>query len=178
MITAKQTNKSFLVVVLSCIACVISVSVFLSILSYSNTIRGLSSFEIFTIEQLNIAVNKRRIEKKLKPLKLNTSLLSAAKSKATDMSSKQYFSHISPVDGTKWSDFINKSGYDYQQAGENLAHGFDDVAEMVQAWMDSPSHRENILNPEVDETGFGYQYGKLNGVSTYYVVQVFGKQSS
>jgi uncharacterized protein YkwD len=170
-----NTKTSIVVVISSILACVISTFVFFSIISTTSNSSKKQSVEFYTIEQLNISINKQRIEKKIKPLKLNSLLIKSAKNKALDMGNKHYFSHISPIDGTKWSDFINKSGYDYQQAGENLANGFTDINEMVTAWMNSPSHRENILNPDVDETGFGYQYGKLNGVQTIFVVQVFGK---
>jgi uncharacterized protein YkwD len=173
-----NTKTSIIVVISSIIACVISTFVFFSIISKTNDFKAVQSTEFYTIEQFNISINKQRIEKKIKPLKLNPLLIQSANEKALDMGKKGYFSHISPIDGTKWSDFINKSGYDYQQAGENLANGFTDINEIVTAWMNSPSHRENILNPEVDETGFGYYFGKLNGAPTIFVVQVFGKQAS
>jgi uncharacterized protein YkwD len=47
---------------------------------------------------------------------------------------------------------------------------------MVKAWMDSPTHKENILNDAVDETAIGIAYGELDGAPTIFVVQEFGKQ--
>ena len=93
-----------------------------------------------------------------------------------DMVENAYFSHISPIDGRKWSDFIKESEYDYEIAGENLANGFNDVETMVVSWMNSPSHRENIVNQKVNETGVGIAQGTLDGFPTTFVVQMFGKQ--
>jgi uncharacterized protein YkwD len=163
--------------VVSCISSLVGIAIFVVVIVRTNQISSNKSVVYYTIEQLNIGVNKERIQRNLKPLKLNDRLLVAAQNKAIDMANKRYFSHISPIDGRKWSEFINESGYDYQQAGENLANGYDSVNEMVTAWMNSPTHKENIINNDWEETGIGFYYGKLNGVPTMYVVQVFGSLS-
>ncbi|GAB4145138.1 MAG: hypothetical protein OHK0017_04410 [Patescibacteria group bacterium] len=124
------------------------------------------------------SVNSQRIKNGLDPLKQNQLLMNAARNKANDMISNNYFAHISPVNGRKWSSFIRESGYNYIEAGENLANGFDNINDLVQAWMDSPTHRDNILNPGVDETGVAVREGKLDGYDTIYVVQVLGKREA
>jgi uncharacterized protein YkwD len=168
-------NKNTWLIAISAISCCFSVFIFFSFVYKTNSVSTTDKREYYSLEQLNVAINKERISRDLQPLKLNTSLSTAAKNKANDMVKHNYFSHISPTDGKKWSDFIKEQKYDYSEAGENLANGYEDPNEMVKAWMNSPSHRENILNKDVEETGFGFEYGKLGGVPTIFVVQVFGK---
>ena len=168
--------KNKWMIILSTISLLIAFFIFSTFIYQNNVDSTQSQKSFFSQEQLNISINKERIFANLPPLKLNTKLNIAAKNKAIDMSNKGYFSHISPINGKKWSDFIKESKYDYDEAGENLANGFDNPVEMVSAWMKSPSHKENILNKDVDETGIGYSYGKLGGIPTIFVVQMFGTE--
>jgi len=98
----------------------------------------------------------------------------AAQMKADDMVQKQYFSHISPQGLTPWYWFL-QSGYEYKYAGENLAIGFYDSKEAFNAWLNSPSHRENMLNKNYKEVGTAVLtgFGPNNAVV---VVQLFGAQ--
>jgi uncharacterized protein YkwD len=141
---------------------------------------GQSSHQVqansYTKEQIINAINIQREQNNLSKLTPNDKLNISAQAKADDMKNRKYFSHIYAEDGTKWSDFIEKSGYNYSVAGENLANGFYNLEPMIEAWMNSPTHRENVLNPKVDETGVGISFGELNGNPTIFVVQVFGKQ--
>lgn len=86
-------------------------------------------------------------------LQLNTQLSSAAQAKASDMATKNYWSHVAP-DGTQPWQFITGSGYSYNVAGENLAYGFADSDQVVTAWMQSPEHRRNILDTNYRDVGF------------------------
>lgn len=131
-----------------------------------------------TVDKLFSLTNEQRKENGLKPLKYNDKLAEAAKEKAADMFAKNYWAHFSP-DGstTPWS-FILKSGYKYEYAGENLAKNFMFSDGVVQAWMKSPSHRENMLRPEYTDVGFAIANGSLNGEETTLVVQMFGKPLS
>ena len=122
-------------------------------------------------------INIERIKLNLKPLKFQPQLQKAADKKARDMSNKDYFSHISPFDGAKWSDFINNENYDYNTAGENLAKDYDSTDEMISAWMQSPTHRKNIENDSYLDTGISVHKGILSGKKTMIVVQEFGSKS-
>jgi hypothetical protein len=62
----------------------------------------------------------------------------------------------------------------YAHAGENLAIHFTDSTEVVEAWMKSPTHRENIVNGKYTEIGVGTAKGTYEGYDTVYVVQLFG----
>jgi hypothetical protein len=85
-----------------------------------------------------------------------------------------YWAHISPS-GTKPWDFIVAEGYDYEYAGENLAKNFNNSNDVVTAWYNSRSHRENLLSTNYDEIGFGVVNGVLEGYETTLVVQMFGR---
>jgi len=71
-------------------------------------------------------------------------------------------------------DFIKSSGYTYALAGENLAKNFTDSGGVVNAWMASPTHRDNILKSGYRDVGFAIVNGVLNGEETTLVVQMFG----
>jgi hypothetical protein len=87
-------------------------------------------------------------------LSLNSQLDSAAQAKASDMVEQSYWSHTSPSGQSPWS-LIISSGYQYTSAGENLAYGFSSSAQVMQAWLNSPEHRANILNASYRDVGFG-----------------------
>ena len=125
------------------------------------------------VEQLLVSTNARRQTQGLSLLTLNAKLSAAAAKKATDMFEKNYWAHNSPTGTTPW-DFILGSGYRYTVAGENLAKNFTNSGGVVDAWMASPTHRDNILKPGYREIGFAVVNGVLNGEETTLVVQFFG----
>lgn len=88
-------------------------------------------------------------------LTISAELSAAAQAKAKDMALRNYWSHNTPEGTEPWV-FINKAGYNYQKAGENLAVGFSDEQSVVKAWMASPSHKENLIDPAYTEVGFGF----------------------
>jgi len=125
------------------------------------------------VQQLLVDTNVQRQEAGLGPLTLNETLSVAAANKAADMFSKDYWAHNSPTGTTPW-DFITGAGYHYSVAGENLAKNFSDSQGVVDAWMASPSHRENLLKSNYRDIGFAVVNGTLNGEETTLVVQMFG----
>ena len=117
--------------------------------------------------------NVQRASNGLAPVTDNPVLDSAAYAKGRDMLAKGYWAHVAP-DGTQpWAFFIS-AGYSYRYAGENLARDFSDANSAVNAWMASPTHRENILSPNYKEIGIGVVEGNLAGSDTTIVVQFFG----
>ncbi len=121
-----------------------------------------------------LETNKQRTANGLKELLENNYLNNSATAKANDMFLKQYFEHISP-DGVSPGDLVSKYGYEYLLTGENLILGnFENEAELVQAWMDSPGHRENILNAGYTEIGVSVIKGEYKGESVWIAVQEFG----
>lgn len=117
--------------------------------------------------------NERRVAAGLSPVVLNPTLSTAAQAKANDMIARDYWAHVAP-DGTEPWKFFKDVGYRYKYAGENLARDFSNPGSTVEAWMASPSHRENMLSPKYREIGVAVAEGDMNGVDTTVVVQLFG----
>ncbi len=117
--------------------------------------------------------NEERADFALSNLRRNSTLDEAARLKAEHMAANEYFSHYSPDGVSPWY-WFNQTNYSFVHAGENLAVHFTDSDEVVDAWMNSPSHRENILNGNYTEIGVGAAAGSYEGFKTVYVVQLFG----
>lgn len=122
--------------------------------------------------------NEHREKNGLLPLHMNAKLNKAAEAKVDDMFAKQYFEHESP-DGKSPADIIRAQSYEYIIVGENLALGnFRDDKTLVQAWMDSPGHRANILNAKFQEIGVFAKRGMFEGKEVWLAVQEFGSPLS
>ncbi len=117
--------------------------------------------------------NDERVDNAAAPLRRNATLDEAARLKAEHMAKHEYFSHFSP-DGTSPWYWFDEAGYVYAHAGENLAIHFTDSSEVVEAWMKSPAHRQNIVDGKFTEIGVGTAKGSYEGYNTVYVVQLFG----
>jgi len=118
--------------------------------------------------------NAERAKFGLAPLSENAKLNQAASIKLKDMFDKQYFEHVSP-DGKGPSDLANQVGYKYIVVGENLALGnFKNDSALLDAWMNSPGHRANILNERYTEIGVAVGKGTFDGKQTWLAVQSFG----
>lgn len=118
--------------------------------------------------------NAQRAKFGLTALAENARLDQAAAIKLSDMFAKQYFEHVSPS-GTGPSDLANQVGYKYIVVGENLALGnFENDATLIEAWMNSPGHRANILNERYTEIGVAVGKGLYEGKQTWLAVQSFG----
>lgn len=126
-----------------------------------------------TVEKLYQLTNEEREKNGLKDLKLNQELSLAAQKKAEDMFTKNYWAHFGPNGETPWN-FIVQSGYQYEHAGENLAKNFMFSNGVVNAWINSPTHKENLLRPVYTDVGFAVVNGVLNNEETTLVVQMFG----
>ncbi|MFA5841912.1 MAG: CAP domain-containing protein [Candidatus Paceibacterota bacterium] len=120
--------------------------------------------------------NDVRAEDNLGPLSTNQLLTSAAQKKANDMASRGYFAHVSPEGNPPWY-WLDKVGYDYRYAGENLAVNFTDSKELLDGWMASPAHRANILKKDFTEIGIGMATGTYQGRESIFVVEFFGSRS-
>lgn len=132
------------------------------------------SYSIATQDLLS-ETNRMRSENGLPALILNEQLSQAAQGKAAHMMQNNYWAHFAPDGTTPWQ-FIKNSGYEYTYAGENLAKGFTHSNDVVAAWMNSTSHRENLLSQKYDEIGFAVIGGNLEGEETVLVVQMFGSR--
>lgn len=121
---------------------------------------------------VDLANNDRAAESR-PSLRINPVLVAAAQAKANDMAAKSYFSHDSPDGKDSWY-WFKEAGYSFTYAGENLAVDFSDSADVERAWMNSPTHRDNLLDPKFTEIGIALAEGTYNGRATTFVVQMFG----
>jgi hypothetical protein len=117
--------------------------------------------------------NESRLENNQSPLLRNPKLDKAAELKGLDMADKEYFSHNSPEGVTPWH-WFKEVGYTFLYAGENLAINFTDSSDVEKAWLNSPTHRANIMNVEFREIGMATVKGTYKNFPTIYIVQMFG----
>ncbi len=122
---------------------------------------------------------ERKANGGLPPLKEDTVLDAVATLRLDDMFQNQYFAHVSPYTSSSAETVAKTVGYSYLALGENLALGnFDGDQGVVDAWMASPGHRENILETHYTEIGVAVRKGTFEGASTWIAVQVFGRPTS
>ncbi|MBD7936228.1 sporulation protein [Cytobacillus sp. Sa5YUA1] len=115
-----------------------------------------ASSEVSAYEQQVLDLtNKERANAGLPALELDVELSNVAREKSRDMQAKGYFDHNSPTYGSPF-DMMKQFGISYTSAGENIAQGQQTPEEVVQAWMNSQGHRENILNSSYTHLGVGY----------------------
>lgn len=105
--------------------------------------------------QVLTIVNQKRQAQGLKPLQMDWELQRVARTKACDMAQKGYFSHQSPTYGSPF-DMMKQFGITFKSAGENIAQGQRTPEEVMNSWMNSQGHRENILKPDFTHIGVGY----------------------
>ncbi|MBU0618650.1 hypothetical protein KKD62_00265 [Patescibacteria group bacterium] len=157
--------SSFILIIIAFQIIMTTVSLrFPGILGYASNINA---------DDLINITNEKRTSQNLQPLKSNSVLAEAARQKASDMFTLDYWAHFSPSGKSPWW-FFQNTEYSYRYAGENLARDFDQSNNVVIAWMNSPTHRDNILNSNYEEIGIAVVDGVLQGQETTLVVQFFG----
>lgn len=138
-------------------------------------IKGPASPVSELMKQVLDLTNAERKKASLKPLVLEETLNQAAMFKATDLASAGFFDHKDSA-GRAPKDRIEMFGYkDWARVSENIAGGYLSAEEVVDAWMKSPSHRHNILDPKVEEIGLGFYYDP-NSKHGWYWVQNFARR--
>jgi uncharacterized protein YkwD len=117
--------------------------------------------ELDTIHETNLF----RVSNNLTPLVNNTKLQAIAYSHSYRMGIEDFFSHT--YQGTSSGDRADRAGYNWSLIAENIAAGQTTPKEVVQAWIDSPGHRANLVRPQLRDIGIGYFFlredvGKIN----------------
>ena len=107
------------------------------------------------------------------PLALSDTLANVAFGHAIDMAEHDYFEHRD-LNGQSPADRVRAVGYREKLVGENIAYGPKSVEEVVQGWLDSPGHCENIMDPRFAEMGIAFMAGR-SGRHGLYWVQVFAE---
>lgn len=109
--------------------------------------------------QIVALVNQARINHGLRPLKSDPTLNKVANIKAEDLLKNNYFSHTSPTYGSPFQ-MMKTFGVTYKSAGENIAQSQTSPYKVMTDWMNSPSHRANILNKSYTQIGVGHSTSK------------------
>ena len=124
--------------------------------------------------------NYYRVQNNVATLALASALHSSAQAKTADMFTYHYFDHTRPSNHKiTFSYFINLEKYHFLKAGENLAQGnFSTSKQVVDAWMNSPEHKKNILDPAYTQIGVAVEKGILGGKSTTLITEHFGEPAS
>jgi len=154
-----------IVLVLELLAFIVPTITFVAIVQNSNLASVLPAV-------LATLTNEEREHNKLPDLVVSPLLTEAAQMKADDMAKKGYFAHTSPEGITPWH-WLNTVGYQYDYAGENLAINFTDSEDVTKAWMNSPTHRANIVKASYREVGTGVATGMFEGRETVFIAQVY-----
>jgi len=127
-----------------------------------------------TVSELLKNTNSERINAGLSPLKENAQLDVTASLKCTDLVKTNYWSHDRP-DGTRSFTLLNDNKVEYTKAGENLGYGINTARDVVNRWMNSKTHRDNILDPVYTDVGFAVCKSTINWIhgTNLIVVQHF-----
>lgn len=138
-------------------------------------VKAQSASTAINIDNLLFEHNKIRKENFLPEFKYNPRLSASATLKGYEMVIYDCWSHYCPEGKSPW-EFFKESFYEYVIAGENLAEGFFEVSDLMYAWMNSKTHKENILNKEYTEIGFSVvDTDYLGKLDNKLVVVHFGK---
>jgi uncharacterized protein YkwD len=128
-----------------------------------------------TVDSVLAYMNANRAEAGLAPLHVSSRISEAAGDRMKDMEEQSYWAHISP-DGTSPFVWLRSRGYQFANAGENLATGFETAELLVQSWMESKGHRDNIMSPLYQDCGIAIIEGSTTGRSQgKSVVVLFGR---
>ena len=123
-------------------------------------------------EEIFYLVNQEREKIGLEPLLENPLLEQAAYKKAQALYKHQKFAHN--LDTLPFYQFADDEGYNYKHLGENLAIDYTTASGVINGWLDSPTHKANMLNAKYEEMGIAVVPGNMHGVDTYLVVQILG----
>jgi uncharacterized protein YkwD len=126
-------------------------------------------------QQMLERVNRERAQAGLRPLRLDRQLVSVAQTYAERMMAEGFYGHVSPS-GETALDRIEFAGYRPERSGENLASGPESVELVMDLWMASPGHRQNILDDRFRDLGIGLSAAISTGELRILWVQCFGSR--
>jgi len=155
---------------------IISLAVLLSLIILFTPFSYIKAEKNYFPQDILTDLNQERMAFNVKPLIFDARLNQAAFLKADNMFSQNYFDHFHQGI-TPW-DFIIHSGYNYRYAGENLAINYTDADEVTVAWMNSATHRKNMLNENFDHAGITIQSGEINGKPATITVLMLGREKN
>lgn len=120
-------------------------------------------------------INSERTQRYISALTFNSKLESAATAKSNDMLRRSYFAHVNPDGQYVWPLIESAGYYPYITLGENLAMDFFSNDAVISAWMNSPTHRANLLNEKFEDQGLASIFGTYEpGHDSYLITSLFG----
>ncbi len=133
-------------------------------------------FALSSGDVLNV-VNEVRKEQNLTSFTTNSKLEQAAYAKLADIQQYKYWNHNNPVTKTDWKSFIKQTGY-RGLIGENLAMNLHSGNDVVNAWLNSPTHKSNLLSQGFTEVGMAIGDVVYPEGTKTVVVMEFGKSAT
>ena len=127
------------------------------------------NFDLAT--ELVAELNQARAAHTLPAVTTDARLTAAAAAKAETLLTEEWFDHVTKDGRTPWS-FVRSAGYNYHVAGENLAMDFASATAITQAWLESPTHRENMLDRKFSNVGIAAIPGRYGDRETMMVVEI------
>ncbi len=129
-----------------------------------------------TVASVLAEMNRVRAAAGIAPFREDFRLTMAADARMEDMVALAYWSHESPGGQSPFV-FVPPRGYRHRTLGENLASGFETAELLVQSWLESKGHRENLLSPEFVDVGIAVIDGStLKRAAGRSVVVIFGRE--
>lgn len=119
-------------------------------------------------------INNERTNRFISALTTNTKLIVAATEKSNDMLTKSYFAHIDPDGNYVWPKIVAAGYGNYLTLGENLAIDFTTSSGVIEGWMNSPTHRANVLNEKFQDQGLAALFGTFSNHETIAITSLFG----
>jgi hypothetical protein len=169
MVPSALSSMAFVVYVIIAAALVVS-----SRYVVETQLASLADAPAFGAKEIVSLVNTARTNHGLPQLVTNIKLSQAASAKLDDMFTKQYFAHFSPENRSPW-DFFRAQEYRYLAAGENLAMNFASAQDAHVAFMQSATHRANILHSAFTEIGVAVRQGEYEKRPTIFIAEYFGR---
>ncbi|HVZ10969.1 MAG TPA: CAP domain-containing protein [Candidatus Paceibacterota bacterium] len=148
----------------------------ISIATYTRSL-GADIFNQIAQSDLYTLTNQARAEQNIPALAISPVLEQVAEMKLQDMIAHDYFAHVSPDGITPWA-WFDKARYRYAVAGENLAMDFASSNQVMQAWLNSETHRKNILMADFTEIGIATGAAVIQGQTRTVVVQEFARPAA
>lgn len=131
--------------------------------------------ERINLENIITLANEQRVNNGLVPLQANEELIKLAQIRADDMRLQNYFDHVDP-NGHGLGYFLKQIDYDYLIAGENLAINFYNNERLIDAWMNSETHRRNIMNPIFQDIGLYQENMDTKNHEKPVIVMILGRK--
>jgi uncharacterized protein YkwD len=125
----------------------------------------------FDIRQAERALNAYRRKYNLAPLTLNPILMKTAREHARDLAFHDKVSHTG-TDGRNPAERLTRAGYSWSSVGENVSAGRNSIAEVIQAWHNSPTHRPNLQHKRATDFGMAVVHNPRSTLSNYWVLVV------